>query len=95
METEASLVWSYGAVELYTVSGVGLDLSAVVNPSDAEGEYTVWLDHSLHYLSFFKFRMLVVDILNGFQHFLDGLQVLTLSRVLGTQLGHQFCGFHK
>ena len=94
METETALVGTDGAVELHTVSGIGLDLSLVIHPRHAEGEDAVGFDHAFDYLSLFEFGMLVVNVLDGFQNLLHRLEIFALSRVLGLEPGHDYRCFH-
>ena len=95
MEAETSLVGTDSAVELDTVSQVGLDLTVVVNPGNAESEDPVGLYDSLDDLCLFELRMLVVDILDGLKNLLNRLEIFLLCRVLGLETGHYFCGFHN
>ena len=94
MEAETALIGTDGTVELDAVTGVGLHLTLVVNPGYAEGEDTVRLYQTLHNLGLLKLGMLVVHILDGFQNFLNSLQILFLQRVLGLEACHDVSCFH-
>ena len=94
METDAALVGADGVVELNAVADVVLHLALVVEPGHAEGHDTVGLDHAFHYFIALEFRMLVVDVLYGHEHFFDGLQIFFLTRVLCFQVGHDFVNIH-
>ena len=62
MEAYAPLIRAYGVVELYAIAEIGLHLSLIVGPGDAECHDTVRLDHTLDDTRLLKFGMLVVDI---------------------------------
>ena len=94
MEAQAALVGAYGAVELHPVAGIGLDFPPVIHPGDTEGEDAVGLDHPLHYPGLLEFRMLVVDILYGFQYLLYRLEILALAGILGLETGHNVLCLH-
>ena len=64
METETAFVRTDSAVELYTITEVGLNLTLVVNPSYTESEDTIGLYDALDNLCFLEFGMLVVNFLN-------------------------------
>ena len=64
VKSQTALVRSDSAVELDTISEVGLYLAGIVHPRHAEGEDTVGLDHPLHNLGLLELRMLVIHILN-------------------------------
>ena len=83
VEAETAFVCTEGGVELYTVTQVGLDFAIAVNPSHTERENTIGLDQALHDFRLFKFRMLVIHLFDGFQHFANSLQVFAFSRMFG------------
>ena len=64
METDTSLIWTNGAVELDTITGVCLYLTLVVNPCHTESEDTVRLDHTFNDFRLLKLRMLIVNFLD-------------------------------
>ena len=64
MEAQTTLVRANGAVELYTITKVGLNLTLIVNPSYTESEDALGLNHALNDLSFLKLRMLVINLLD-------------------------------
>ena len=90
MEAKSSFVGADGAVELHTVSKVGLDFTFVVNPSDAECEDAVRFDHPLHDLRLLEFGMLIVNFFNTFEHFLHCLKILVFPRMFGLEHRHYF-----
>ena len=94
MEAETALIWTDGIVELDPVAGIGLNLTVVVNPGDAECEDSVRLHEPLNNLGVFKLRMLVVNILNRLKHFTYGLEIFLLRSVLGLKFGHDFFCSH-
>ena len=94
METETSLVGSDSAVELYAIAQVGLDITVIVNPGNTESEDPVGLDDSLDDLCLLNPRTLFVAILDGRTSLLYRPLIFFLSRVLGLETGHDFCGFH-
>ena len=94
VEAETALIWTDGIVELDPVAGIGLNLTVVVNPGDAECEDSVRLHEPLNNLGVFKLRMLVVNILNRLKHFTYGLEIFLLRSVLGLKFGHDFFCSH-
>ena len=84
METKTAFVRANGRIELHTIAEVGLYFALVIDPGHTEGEDTIGLDHSLHDLCRLKFRVLVVHLFNGFEHFLNCLQVLCFPRVFSS-----------
>ena len=85
MEAEASLVWTYCRIELDTVTRVGLHLSTVIYPGHSEREDTVRFYHPLDYLCTLELGVLIVNFLDGLEYFLNSLQILTFTRILGRQ----------
>ena len=73
MEADTSFVRTYGSIELHTVAKVGLYLSLVINPIHTESMDTIRLYNTLNDFCLSKFRMLVIDLLYGFQHFMYSL----------------------
>lgn len=69
MEAQTALVGTYGAVELYAVTGVHMHLTIVVNPWHTEDDDAFRLHQPLYDLSFFKLGVFVVDVLNGDKDF--------------------------
>ncbi len=61
METDTTLVGTYGVVELYAIADIVLNLTLVVNPGHTESEDTVGFNHSFDNLRFLELRMLVVN----------------------------------
>ena len=94
METETSLVWSDSVVELYTISGVCLNLALVVNPSNTECKHSVRLHEALDDSCVLEFRMLVIYILDALKYFTYSLEIFLLRRILGLEFGHDFFGSH-
>lgn len=86
MEAYAALVGADGVAELHAVSQVDMHLTVVVHPGYTEGDDAVGLHQTLYQPRTLKLRVLVVNALDGEQHFLDGLQVLGLAGMLGLQL---------
>ena len=86
MEAYAALVGADGVAELHAVSQIDMHLSVVIHPGYAEGDDAVGLHQTLYQSRTLKLRVLVVNALDGEQHFLDGLQVLGLTGMLGLQL---------
>lgn len=73
METDASLIWTDGVVELHAIADVDVDITVVVHPRHAESEDAVGLYEAFHETDAFKFRMLVIDGFDGLQNFAHGL----------------------
>ena len=81
METQTAFVRTDRRVELNAITEVRLYLTGIINPCNTESEDTVWLDHALHNLRCLKLRVLIVHLFDGFQYFLNGLQILCLARM--------------
>ena len=94
METDTALVGANGVVVLYTVTGVDLYLAVVVNPCDAECEYTVGDTEPLDEVVCLEFGVLVVLLLNGVQHLFNSLEILRLMWKLFLQILKCSCYFH-
>ena len=94
MEAYATLVGTDGVVELYAIAQVGLYLALVVHPSDTESKYSVGLDQALYNLGLLKLGMLVVNVFNRQEHFLDCLQVFRFTGMLSLQRGHDTFNVH-
>lgn len=94
MKAESALVGAYGAVELDAVAEVDLYLALVVDPGDAEDDDALGLDEAFDEAGFFKFGMLVVDVLYGHEYFVYGLEVFLLSGVSGLETAHYFVDLH-
>ena len=69
VETQSALIRTDGTVELYAVADVHLHFSLVVNPRYTEGGDALRFHNALDDLCLLKLRMLVIYILDGFQHF--------------------------
>ena len=95
METQASLVGSDGVVELDAVACVHLHLATVVGPHHLEGEDAVGLDDSLGDFVSLELRVLIVNLLDGGQHFAHGLQVFTFGRILALKRSNQIVNVHN
>ena len=95
MEADAALVRANGIVELHAIADVVLHFALIVNPSHAEGEDTIRLDHALYDFVALEFRMLIIDISYREEHFLHGLKVLFFARMLGLQVCHNTVNIHN
>ena len=82
METDTTLVRANGIVKLHAIAEVGLNITVIIGPGNAESEDTVGLNKALDDTGLFKFRMLIVDFFYAHKHFLNCLQILFLTRVL-------------
>src|SRR5574344_2544315 len=79
MESQSSFIWTYGAIELYSISDVYMHCPQVVNPWNAEGQDALWFNNSFDEFCLFKFWMLVVNIFYRNKHFFYSLQIFCLS----------------
>ena len=95
MEAQTALVGTDCAVELHPVAGVHPYLSPVVNPCHLECENPVRLHKPLDNPCRLKFRVFVIDVLNGLQNFPHRLQVFLLFPILRLQRGHNLTCFHN
>ena len=73
VETKTAFVRANGAVELHAVTQVGLHLTLIIDPRDAEREDAIGLDHALHDLRLLKFGVLIVHLFNRLQYLLNRL----------------------
>ncbi len=94
METDAALVGTDGIVKLYAITNIVLHLATVVDPGHAECDDAVGLYHALDDFCFFKFGMLVVNVLYADENFLYGLQVLFFAGVLGFKPTQNIINIH-
>ena len=94
MEAQTTLVRANSAVELYTITKVGLNLTLVVNPGYTESEDALGLNHALNNLCFLKLRMLVINLLDRLKDFTYSLQILGFAWVFSLQVGHDFLNVH-
>ena len=94
VETDAAFVRADSVVELHAVADVVLHFAFVVDPGHAESDDAVGLDHALDDFCFFKFRMLVVDVLYADEDFLDCLKILLFTRMLGFQVVENGVNIH-
>ena len=95
MEAKAALIGANSTVELHAIADVDLHFALVVNPGHAEGRDALRLDDAFHNLCFLELWMLVIDILDAFQHFADCLKVLSLAWMLLLQALHDFLNVHS
>ena len=94
MEAQSTLVRANGTVELHAVTQVDLDVAVVIHPRHTEGNDALGFYQSFYQFDTFKLRMLVIDLLNGDEYFLDCLQILFLSWVTSLQLAHDVFNLH-
>ena len=94
MKAQAALVGTDCAVELHPVAGVHPYLTPVVNPCHLECKNPVWLNKSLDNPRRLKFRVFVINVLNGLQNFPHSLQVFLLFPILRLQRGHNLFSLH-
>ena len=73
VETKSTFVRTDSTVELNAVTKVGLYLTLIIDPRNAEGEDTVWLDHPLHDLRLLKLGVLIIHLFNRLQYLLNRL----------------------
>ena len=64
VETKTALVRTNRRIELHTIAEVRLDLPCIVNPRYTERKDTIGLNHALHDLCLFEFRVLIVHLFN-------------------------------
>lgn len=95
METDTAFIRANGIIELNAITEVVLNITFVVDPGDAECQNTIGLDHALNDLVLFEFGVLVVDVFNAHQHFLNGLEIFFFSGVLCLEGSHDIVNFHN
>ena len=89
VETQTALVGTDGAVELHAVAEVHLNLALVVYPRHTEGDDALGLYETFEQTLGLEFGMLVVNVLDGYQHFTDSLEEFCLTGMAGLQLLHK------
>ena len=84
MESQASLVRSDGAVELYTVSGIHLYLSLVIYPRNTEFQLSLRINDSLQQSFSAEFLLICINSpdLKGLQNLFHCLMELRLCGIL-------------
>ena len=95
MEPKPSLIGTNSAVELDSVADIDMDLALVVNPRHPESDDSLRLNDPFDDFSFFKLRVLIVNILHGYEHLVYSLQILLFTRVFALQVLHNFLNFHS
>ena len=65
VETDTAFVRADSVVVLYTVTHVGLDVTFVVHPSDAELVYAIWNTQTFNQVYFVEFRVFVVFLFDS------------------------------
>ena len=94
METDTAFVRADSVVELYAVAEIGLHFAFIVHPRHTESKDTVGFDQSFYDFGFFKFRMLIVYILDRKKNFLHCLKIFRFTGMLCLQRGHDFLDVH-
>ena len=61
MKTKTSLVRSNGIIKLYTISGIYLNLSLVIDPRYTEFDLTIRLSQSFQQCFFFVLHLIGLD----------------------------------
>ena len=77
-KTQAALVWTDSAVELYAETAVDLCLTIVVYPSYTEFDNSFGLSHALQKCHLLVFGMLIYDYFEGLINFFYRLKKLGL-----------------
>ena len=87
VEAQTALVGADRGVELHTVAAVDLNLAVVVHPGNAEHDDALGLDEALHETGFFPLGVLVNDVLEALEDFINGLQEFGLIGVVLLKVG--------
>lgn len=82
METDTTLVRTDGTVILNTEATVYLHLSRIVHPRHTEHNDTLWFHNPLQDGVGFQLRHFFYHWLQGLQHLLNSLQILTFVAIL-------------
>lgn len=93
METDTTLVWANDVVVLDAVTHVGLYVTLVVNPRNAELNNAIWNAEALNEVGLVKLWMLVVLLFNRWENLTNCLDVLRLIRNLCLRFSITFCAF--
>ena len=95
VEAQTAFVRANGGIELYAIADVDLYFAFVVDPGYTERDDAFGFHKALDELCLLKLRMLVVDVLDGFQYFFHCLQEFRLARVFTLQVLDDFLNFHS
>ncbi len=95
MIAQAAFVRANGVVVLDTVAHVGLHVTLVVNPSDAELVYSVGNAKALDEVGLFKLGVLVVLFFDGGKNLRNCLDVLRLIGEALLELLYNLCCIHN
>ena len=95
VEAQTAFVRANGGVELHAIADVDLYFAFVVDPGYTERDDAFGFHKALDELCLLKLRMLVVDVLDGFQYFFHCLQEFRLARVFTLQVLDDFLNFHS
>ena len=91
LEAQAALVGADRAVELAAPAAVGVPLTVIIAPHNAEGEHTLGLDHTAQQVDLLILGVLFDHRLQRGQNFLDGLHELGLVAMLGLDALEHAC----
>ena len=94
METNTAFVGTNGVVMLNAVAHVGLHLTLIISPSDAELNHSVGNAEALYQIIFFKLGVFVVLFFDGGEHLAHCLDVLRLIGESSFQFLYNFISFH-
>src|SRR5690554_6228129 len=95
MKTDTALIGPDSVVVLYTVSHVGLHVTVVIHPGNAEGMDFVGDDQPFEKIGLFEFRVLIVHLFDGFNHFFYSLKIFRFVWKTSFQKTHYFFTIHK
>ena len=95
VETQATLIRANGTIKLDAIAKIDLYLALIVNPGHTECRNTLGFYDTFHNLCLLEFGVLVVHVLNGFQHLAHCLQELYFTWMFTLQILHNFLNFHS
>ena len=94
VEAESALVRTDGGVELHAVADVDLHFAFVIDPGHAESDDAFGFNQAFEQRSALPFGVLIVDVSDAEEHFVNGLEVLFLTGVASFELLHEKFDIH-
>ena len=83
-----------GGVELHAIADVHLHFAFIIDPRHTESDDALGFYQAFEQRSALPLRMLVVDVGNAEEHFVNGLEILFLTGVASFELLHEKFDVH-
>ena len=94
MEAKSSFIGADGGVELHAIADVHLHFAFIIDPRHTESDDALGFYQAFEQRSALPLRMLVVDVGNAEEHFVNGLEILFLTGVASFELLHEKFDVH-